>query len=280
MPELPEVETIVRGLRTRVIGKKIVDLELRYDNLLRDCNGKVLDPLSRMSALSKIKNKKITDIARRGKYILIKLEDITLIVHLRMTGKFSSDKEVLGDKHTHLVFLFEDGDFLVYNDIRKFGTFQVALCNEDLLKTSMNRLGPEPLGSAFTLDYLRDELKKTKKNIKAFILTQEKIAGIGNIYADEVLFYAGVSPKRRGNQLSEDEIVKLHLGIVEKLQLGIDAGGASIKNYVNEAGEKGNFQNLIQVYGKKGEKCPKCDTNFITETVAGRTSTWCPSCQK
>jgi formamidopyrimidine-DNA glycosylase len=280
MPELPEVETIVRGLRDRVIDKKIINTELRYDKLFRDCSGKILDQESRDKFIKAIENKRITDLRRRGKYILFQLEDINIIVHLRMTGKFSSDEDVLNDKHTHLVFWFEDGTFLLYNDIRKFGTFQTALCSEDILKTSMSKLGPEPLGEDFTLEYLTAELKNTKKNIKAFLLTQEKIAGIGNIYADEVLFFAKVCPKRLGNQLSDEEIKSIHQGVIEKLRMGIEAGGASIRNYVNESGEKGNFQNLIKVYGKKGEKCQECETTFITETVAGRTSTWCPTCQK
>ncbi len=280
MPELPEVETIVRGLFARVMNKKIEKAELRYEKLFRDCSGKILDQPHREGFLKKIENKRITNITRRGKYILFQLEDIYIIVHLRMTGKFSSDEELLNDKHTHLVLWFEDGDFLLYNDVRKFGTFQIALCQEDIMITSMSKLGPEPLGESFTIEYLKEELKNTKKNIKAFLLTQEKIAGIGNIYADEVLFFAKVSPKRPGNQLSDEEIQKIHQGVIEKLQMGIEAGGASIRNYVNESGEKGNFQNLIKVYGKKGDNCPQCKGKFITETVAGRTSTWCPSCQK
>ncbi len=280
MPELPEVETIVRGLFARVMNKKIEKAELRYEKLFRDCSGKILDQPRREGFLKKIENKRITNITRRGKYILFQLKDIYIIVHLRMTGKFSSDEELLNDKHTHLVLWFEDGDFLLYNDVRKFGTFQIALCQEDIMITSMSKLGPEPLGESFTKEYLKEELKNTKKNIKAFLLIQEKIAGIGNIYADEVLFFAKVSPKRPGNQLSDEEIQKIHKGVIEKLQMGIEAGGASIRNYVNESGEKGNFQNLIKVYGKKGDNCPECNGKFITETVAGRTSTWCPSCQK
>jgi len=280
MPELPEVETIVRGLASRVINKRIANIELFYEKLLRDCEGQVLNIEARNSLLENIKGKKITNITRRGKYIVIHFEDIYIIVHLRMTGKFSSEKSILKNKHTHLVFFFEDGDILAYNDVRKFGTFQVALCNEDLLKTSMSRLGPEPLEAYFTLEYLKNELQKSKKNIKAFLLTQEKIAGIGNIYADEVLFYAKVSPKRTADSLTEDEILKVHQGIREKLNQGIQSGGATIRDYVNEAGKKGNFQNLIKVYGKKGEKCIDCDSFLTTETVAGRTSTWCPSCQK
>ncbi len=280
MPELPEVETIVRGLKSKVMGKKIIDLELRYEKLLRDCQGKVMDLESRRMFLETIINKKITDVTRRGKYIILHLEGILLIVHLRMTGKFSSDIEMMDNKHTHLIFFFQDGTFLAYNDIRKFGTFQAAFSQEDFCKASVSRLGPEPLGKDFTLEYLKEELGKTKKNIKAFLLTQEKIAGIGNIYADEVLFFAKVSPKRISNTITEDEVFKIHQGVVEKLQMGIKAGGASIRNYVNEAGEKGNFQNLIQVYGKKGCHCPECGSGFITETIAGRTSTYCPSCQK
>jgi formamidopyrimidine-DNA glycosylase len=144
MPELPEVETIVRGLATRVKGKKIKDTELRYENLLRDCQGKVLKAQDRESFLKLIKGKTINDVTRRGKYILLHLEEITILVHLRMTGKFSSDKEILSDKHTHLIFFFQDGDFLAYNDVRKFGTFQTALCPQDLMETTMSRLGLSP----------------------------------------------------------------------------------------------------------------------------------------
>lgn len=280
MPELPEVETIVQGLKTKFLGKKIIDVELRYEKLLRDCQGKILQADSQKEFVEKIINKRISDIRRRGKYILLHLEDFVLIIHLRMTGKFSSDPIIIDDKHTHLLFHFEDGTFLAYNDIRKFGTFQAAFCQEDYLKASVSRLGPEPLGADFTLKYLQEELAKTKKNIKAFLLSQEKIAGIGNIYADEVLFFAKVSPKRLSNSISQEEAQRIHQGIVEKLKLGIKAGGASIRNYVNNDGEKGNFQNLIQVYGKKGCQCADCGRDFITETVAGRTSTYCPCCQK
>lgn len=280
MPELPEVETIVKGLRENILGKKVQKAEIRYGNIFRDCSGKIFSEDNLKKAIKNIEGQRIIAVRRRGKYIIFELDDFSLIVHLRMTGKFSSEPAILKDKHTHVIFFFGEDDFLAYNDVRKFGTIQVIACEEEFEKTTASRLGPEPLGDEFTLEYLLQELKQTKKNIKAFLLTQEKIAGIGNIYADEILFYAGVNPLRPGNTISAEEGEKLYHGIKEKLLLGIEAGGASIRNYVNEKGEKGKFQDLIQVYGRKGCCCPKCGAEFITKTVAGRTSTFCPQCQK
>lgn len=280
MPELPEVEIISRGLQGRVKGKTIEDTRLTSEKLLRDAKGKVLDKDLQESFLELIKGQKIENISRRGKYIVIELGKILLLVHLRMTGKFSSDPAMLEDKHSHFVFYFTDGSFLIFNDVRKFATFQVIFDKKELTGTSFAKLGPEPLGEDFTPEYLFKEMETSNRKTKCFLLTQEKIAGIGNIYADEILFQAGIAPKRPISTLSKTQIRRIHDATREKLQQGIESGGASIKDYVNDMGEKGSFQNLLKVYGKKGQNCPACDGPLVNEAVGGRSSTWCPSCQK
>ena len=280
MPELPEVETIVRGLQKKVTGKKIDRVEVRYNKIFRDCCGRPFSDQELADVLKSLEGRSIAGIRRRGKYIIFDLGGLLLLIHLRMTGKFSSEPGLLSDKHTHIVFYFTDKGFLAYNDIRKFGTFQIICSQADYQKATVSRLGPEPLGDDFTLEYFLREMKESMKNIKAFLLTQEKIAGIGNIYADEILFFAGIDPERLCNTIDQEEAQRLYLGIREKLLLGIDAGGASIRNYVNESGEKGRFQELLKVYGKKGCRCPRCGNELKVKTVAGRTSTFCPECQK
>lgn len=280
MPELPEVEIISRGLHKRVKGKTIKDVSLTYEKLLRDYKGKVLDKEVQESFLEVLKGQKIENISRRGKYIVFEIGQLHLLIHLRMTGKFSSDPDMLTNKHSHFVFYFTDDSFVVFNDTRKFATFQVIFDKKELDKTSCAQLGPEPLGEDFTPEYLFKEMENSKRKAKCFLLTQEKIAGIGNIYADEILFQAGVAPKRPVSSLSKTQIRRIHEAAREKLQQGIDSGGASIKDYVNDMGEKGNFQNFLKVYGKKGENCPACDSPLVNEKVGGRGSTWCPYCQK
>ncbi len=279
MPELPEVETIARGLQNKVSGKTIQDIRVRYSKIFRDCCGQPYLEEERKQLIASLTGKTIKAVTRRAKYLLFDLGDILLVSHLRMTGRFSSDPEYVDKKHTHVVLTFTDGSVLSYNDTRKFGTIQIITCEEERLKTTMSRSGIEPLSDAFSADYLFDMLKQSKRNIKAFLLTQESIAGIGNIYADEILFFAAIDPKRRANSISEEEAIKLHRGIKEKLMMGIASGGASILTYVNESGDKGAFQELLQVYGKKGCHCQICNQKLLTETVAARTTTYCPYCQ-
>ena len=280
MPELPEVETVARGLRERCLGKTLSHWEVRYPGLFRDAGGKRPEAAQRAALLALFQNRTIREIRRRGKYILMEFSGPLLVVHLRMTGKFSMKEEDLKSPHTHLVLHFTDGTFLLYNDIRKFGTFQLLANVAELEGTTTGRLGPEPLDAGFTLEVLEEALRGSRQQIKAFLLNQSRIAGIGNIYADEILFQAGILPDRPADTLEAEERKALYCAIGEKLLLGITSGGASIRNYVNESGETGKFQELLAVYGRKGSPCPCCGEALQSHVVAGRTSTFCTHCQK
>ncbi|GAV23560.1 DNA-formamidopyrimidine glycosylase [Carboxydothermus pertinax] len=263
MPELPEVETIKRSLIPKILGKIIHGVVVYLPKVVKNMT---VEEFTR-----RVAGKKIISLERRGKYLLIGLSSKeTLTVHLRMTGKLLVlSKGCLKDKHTHAVFDLGDVE-LHYNDVRQFGGFSFA----------MPEVGPEPLEEDFTIDYLRTKLKASKKNLKAFLLDQKIIAGIGNIYADEILFEAGLSPKRLAATLKDYEGEKLFKAIRKVLTLGIEHRGTSIRDYVDSENRQGGFQHFLKVYGKEGFTCVRCGNLIIRERHAGRSTHYCPNCQK
>lgn len=272
MPELPEVETIRRTLAQHVLNQTIEDIILRWPGAVR---GWEVIPFE-----YGIKGRRIISIDRRGKYLLIHLdEDWTLLAHMRMTGRlnyYEGGREP--EKHTHVVFKLSKGE-LHFTDTRKFGRILLVPTGECSKHPSLCVLGPEPLDTDFTPKELGSRLKKRSAALKIALLDQKVVAGLGNIYADESLFLAGLSPERAANSLNPKELKALHAAIQKVLQAGIDSRGTSFRDYRDANGEKGSFQRSLQVYGRGGEKCTGCGKTLVRKRLGGRTTVYCSHCQ-
>ncbi|HBV86475.1 MAG TPA: DNA-formamidopyrimidine glycosylase [Desulfosporosinus sp.] len=273
MPELPEVETIRRTLAQHVIGLEIKEVRLIWSSAVCGWENQTFEAL--------VTGRKIKTIDRRGKYLLIRLdEDLTLIAHMRMTGRLNYYTESQEpEKHTHVVFRLEHGE-VHFSDVRKFGRIQAIPTPLCISGSSLCKLGPEPLQSEFTPEVLKERFGKKTLSIKAALLDQHVLAGLGNIYVDESLFQAGISPERRVDTLTEEEILRLHGAIKNVLQAGIDAQGTSFRDYRDANGEKGSFEQALQVYGRGGEPCKACGQTLERIRLAGRTTVYCFRCQK
>lgn len=273
MPELPEVETVRRTLIELVAGKRIRSVTVKLPRIIQ----RPAEPEQFADALA---GRTIQTVERRGKFLRIVLDGLVLVSHLRMEGRygvFPSDEPA--ELHTHVLFHFDDGTDLRYKDVRQFGTMHVFQPGEEWLLPPLNKLGLEPLEEQFTLKALRDRLQKRSTRIKPLLLNQEHIVGLGNIYVDEALFQAGIHPERTPDSLSAAEWSRLYDAIRATLQRAVDAGGSSIKSYVNGQGEMGMFQHQLLVYGRKNEACPSCGAAIHKFVVGGRGTHICLSCQ-
>lgn len=274
MPELPEVETVVRTLRKLVIGKTISSVSVLLPRIVRQP-----DDVEEFKA--QLIGQTIREIKRRAKFIQFVLDRDVLISHLRMEGRYGlyrADEQV--EKHTHVIFHFTDGTELRYRDVRQFGTMDLFPLGTELSTGPLAKLGVEPLDESFTADVFRRMLKGRAAKIKPLLLNQEFIVGLGNIYVDESLFRAGIHPERPAEKLTAKQANKLHESIVATLSEAVEQGGSSIKSYVNGQGEMGMFQQSLLVYGRKGEPCTVCSTPIIRFVVGGRGTHICPKCQK
>ena len=272
MPELPEVETIRRTLAEHVIELKIEEIKLIWPSAVTGWEDKTFADL--------VTGRRIKTIERRGKYLLILLDqDLTLIAHMRMTGRlnyYPDHQEP--EKHTHVIFRLEHGE-VHFSDTRKFGRIQAIPTPLRYSESTLHKLGPEPLEVGFTPAVLKDRFGKKKVILKAALLDQRVLAGLGNIYVDEALFLAGLSPERRVDTLSEEELWQLHHAIQNVLQAGIVARGTSFRDYRDANGEKGSFEQALQVYGRGGKPCQVCGQVLERKRLAGRTTVYCSSCQ-
>lgn len=273
MPELPEVETVRRTLEKLVVGKTIKAVEVRWPKIIKQ-------PDDHQIFITEIIGETVHGIGRRGKFLMFYLDHYTLVSHLRMEGKYGLySKEEPTDKHTHVIFIFTDGSELRYRDVRKFGTMHLFKKGEETLSLPLSQLGPEPFSEEFTVSYLKDLIQKTERPVKAFLLDQTKVVGLGNIYVDEALFRAGIHPKRKGKDLKDAEIKKLYQEIINTLQEAVDQGGSTIRSYVNSQGQIGMFQQQLYVYGRTDENCKNCGRPIERLVVAGRGTHICPACQ-
>ncbi|MFW5988239.1 MAG: bifunctional DNA-formamidopyrimidine glycosylase/DNA-(apurinic or apyrimidinic site) lyase [bacterium] len=274
MPELPEVETIVNGLRELIKNKIILDVTIREPNIIAFPDADLFE--------EEIRDREIIQLRRRGKYILIELEgQKTMVIHLRMTGRLLvKPGELEYDKHSHLIFHLDNNFDLRFHNVRKFGRVYLIDNNDYLKAGGLAKLGPEPLSEEFTLKRFKELLNNRSTNIKALILNQNFLAGLGNIYADEALYKAGILPFRKVNTLKDAEIEKLYQAIKMVLKDAIKAGGTSFSDYRNAQDKKGYFQNELKVYQRAGESCPVCGSKIEKTKVAGRGTHFCPVCQK
>ncbi len=274
MPELPEVETIRRQLAPALEGRRIETVEVR--------DARWSMPAPPEAVEDALRGRRIERVWRRGKYLVLSLEDdVHLVMHLRMTGNLlldDGDSENPG--HLRVVVHLDDGSRLLFVDVRRFGTGDVLLGSDALAEYFASRLGVEPLDADFTAEALRAMARGRKQPVKAFLLTQERIAGVGNIYADEALFRARIHPQRPVGTLKRAQLEALRQGVVESLELGIDSKGASIDDYRHVDGARGSFQDRFLVHLRAGEPCPRCGTPIEKLRAAGRGTYVCPNCQR
>ncbi len=273
MPELPEVETIRRYLADVITAKMIIKVDIL---LARQIKWPQPEGFRSMAI-----GHSIEAVKRRGKYLLLELDNNNkLIFHLRMTGRlvYAPDGNN-NDTYARVILHFADGSALVYGDTRTLGAIY-ALKNDEIWRIhALNAMGPEPLTADFSADYLYNTAQKRKTAIKSFLLNQEIIGGIGNIYADEALFLAKIFPKRPANSLTKKECEQLYQAVNEVIAAGIRDGGTSFRDYKNGEGKKGAHQNKLLVYGRTGKPCTSCQTPIVKITVGGRGTHYCPRCQ-
>ncbi|MBY5033767.1 DNA-formamidopyrimidine glycosylase [Streptococcus gallolyticus] len=271
MPELPEVETVRRGLERLVVEKEIRSVQVGVPKMI--VTGAEEFTIFLLGQV-------IQSVGRRGKYLLFYLTDFVLISHLRMEGKYLLFPDAVPDnKHFHVFFKLTDGSTLVYQDVRKFGTMELLKESELELYFEKRKLGPEPTEDDFALAPFQEKLSKSKKPIKPLLLEQGLVVGLGNIYVDEALWASCIHPSRSAMSLNNEESEGLRQEIIRILQLGIEKGGATIRTYRNALGMDGTMQDYLQVYGKTGEPCARCGTPIEKFKLGGRGTHFCPQCQ-
>lgn len=273
MPELPEVETVKETLKTKVINKKIKDVVINYDN--------IIEFPSVENFVKQIVKQTIIDVKRRGKWLMFELDDYYLLSHLRMEGKFNlkKDNDQI-NKHEHVIFKFTNGQELRYHDTRKFGKMHLIKKDEVYNQKPLNELGLEPFDSNLTTKYLKEKFKKKTLPIKIALLDQSIIVGIGNIYADEILFLSKINPLKKASLLTIDDCNLIIKNTQKVLKQAIIDGGTTIRSYTSSEGVHGRFQQNLLVHTKEGEKCLNCGHLIVKIKVNGRGTYYCPDCQK
>jgi len=273
VPELPEVETVRRSLEVRLVGKIFKGVKVYHNNIIESPS---VEDFSKV-----IINQRINKMSRYGKWLIFVLDDYYLLSHLRMEGKyfFRSINEEL-NKHEHVVFSLDDDTELRYMDVRKFGKMWL-IKKEDIKSTGpLIEMGLEPWDSNLSLEYLKDKFKRKKLPIKTVLLDQSIIVGIGNIYANEILYLSGINPLKKASLVSDREINDIIKYTKEVLEMAIEAGGTTIRSYSSVDGVHGLFQQKLYVHSKEGEKCGRCNSLIEKIKVGGRGTYYCPNCQK
>ncbi|MCY3865877.1 MAG: DNA-formamidopyrimidine glycosylase [Chloroflexi bacterium] len=270
MPELPEVETVVRGLRKPLIGRRI-------ERMWQDWAPTIHSPAPE-EFIARVAGQQVRTLKRRGKYILIGLDHDTLVIHLKMSGRLyvaAANEAHEADRWVHVRFDLDGGRQLRFSDLRKFGRVYLT----DDVERLLSHLGPEPLSADFTLTGFREGMQGRKRAIKSLLMEQEFLAGLGNIYADEALYRAGIHPATRVELLTEDDTELLHQTIRAALEAGIEHEGASINWYRKPDGDKGSSQDHFYVYGRTNLPCRACGTAINKIRLAQRGTHFCPGCQ-
>lgn len=271
MPELPEVETVRRGLTNLVVGKTIQSVEVRWEKI---------PGMSSEEFDAELAERKIERVDRRGKYLLFRLSgDKTLVSHLRMEGAYYTvPAGTAPGKHDLITFHLSDNVDLFYRDTRKFGRMNLVDTDKTMTVAGLAKIGPEPTEETLTLEYMQKEFQR-KGAIKPFLLDQSHIAGLGNIYVDETLWMAKIHPLQPANTIPLEQMKILRRAIIDELKVATEHHGTTVHSFTNAFGEAGGFQNELKVYGRVGEPCYRCGTILEKIKVAQRGTTYCPHCQ-
>ena len=271
MPELPEVETVRRSLLKNVKGHKIIKVETYLD--------KLYSPTTKAEFIKSLTNQTINDVNRVSKWLIIELDDYDLLSHLRMEGKYNYVlQNTPREKHDYIIFDLDNGYSLRYNDTRQFGKMILMPLNVGAKHPAITKIGPEPWDTDET--YLKEKLKNKRIAIKTALLDQTILAGLGNIYVNEVLFLSKIKPTRPANKLTKKELADIIKHSSEVMQKSIEAGGTTIHNFTSELGKPGAFQDQLLIHGKVDQPCPICKKAIHKEKVNGRGTYYCKNCQK
>ncbi|HLF72359.1 MAG TPA: bifunctional DNA-formamidopyrimidine glycosylase/DNA-(apurinic or apyrimidinic site) lyase [Dehalococcoidia bacterium] len=276
MPELPEVETIRRDLEARIVGRRVTGVTIAPDS------GKpvpVIKGTDESTFREGVVGARVVAVERRGKYLVVRLDTSTMIVvHLRMTGALlHRAPDAAPDRYLRATLSLDDGTELRFTDLRKFGGLWLV---ESVDEAMSQTLGPEPLDEGFTLDVVREAVAGKKAPVKSVLLDQRRIAGIGNIYADEACFEAGIDPRRLGGTLKRPEVKKLHAAVRSVLLTGVESRGASFRDYQDADGKQGSMQMHVKVFRRTGKPCYTCGTTIERVKLGGRSTHFCPKCQR
>jgi len=269
MPELPEAETIVRGLRPRLQQRVVTAVEVLRPDVLRQ------DVLAFREGVA---GRTVRAVERRAKNVVFPLDgDRVLAVNLGMTGRLLHAPAPGSSRHPAVRFSLDDGTTMVFDDVRRFGTVECLAA--DVWQTRSDRMGPEPLDPAFGPSDLRQALATSRAPMRSWLLDQTRIAGVGNIYANEALYLAGIDPRRPARDVTADEAERLHGAIREVLEQAIRAGGTTLRDYRTAEGDEGRYGNALRVYGRAGLPCPRCGAEIERVVFANRSAFLCPGCQ-
>ncbi len=272
MPELPEVETVRQTLRTQILNKKITNVTIAYENMIKN--------ISISDFKKSLIGKTIIEIHRKGKYLFFQLEDCYLISHLRMEGKyFIKEANSIFSKHEHISFTLDGELELRYHDVRKFGVMEIRSYDDIFTTHPIASLGMEPLTEEFTYDKLKNVIK-VKKQLKAFLLDQQFICGIGNIYADEICFESNLHPESLCLNLSDQDILNIYNATNKVIEKAVLKGGTTIRSYTSSLGVTGLFQLELKCHTRVNEPCYVCNNTIEKIRVAGRGTYICSECQK
>lgn len=271
MPELPEVQTIINYLKDNILNQTILDIEIK--------NHKFIKNVSTNEFINNLKNKIILDIDRKGKYLIFKLSNnLYMIVHLRMEGKFFIDNKKVERKHDYIIFKLSNNIYLSYNDSRQFGTFH--LTNEPNKLKEINKIALDPLNDNFDFHYFHSKVSKSNKNIKSILLDQTIVSGIGNIYASEILFESNISPFKTGKQLSKKEIEHIIEASKKILKLALKYNGTTIHTFSFGNNKTGDFTKYLKVVNRENKNCLICNTKIKRIKQQSRSTFYCDKCQK
>jgi formamidopyrimidine-DNA glycosylase len=275
MPELPEVETIRLALEPYVVGRTFARVDINDPRLVR--------PFEPLAVGAELEGERVAALERRGKYLIVRFESgRALLIHLRMTGSLrhvGAGGKLSDDPHRRAVVRLDDGSDVAYRDVRRFGTW-LLLEPGELEPYLAQKVGVEPLERGFTARGLAQRLQGRRAPIKAALLDQRTVAGLGNIYVDEALWRAGIHPLRPAESLDADEVAKVTRGVKEALRAGVRRQGASLRDYATPDGGRGSMQDRFNVYGRAGEPCHRCGTPVDKIRVGGRGTWYCPTCQR
>lgn len=272
MPELPEIETLKNQITPAVLDKQIINFYTSGKRLRRI-----------FPDFKSLINEKIINTYRRNKYLILETNNKWLIFHLGMTGQLTKKEHYKLEKHTHFVLFLSDGCYITYEDSRRFGSIDIydKLIYSDYNKIPiLSSLGIEPLSYFFTLSILHGQLEKTSLEIKKYLMNSQNICGIGNIYANEILFLSGIHPLKKTNLIKPFQIKKLHSTIINVLNLAISLGGSSISDFIHINGGKGSMQDNYYVYNRANQNCKNCNSLILRIKQGGRSTFYCNKCQK